>query len=295
MSNSEKVYQKCVELIPSSILKSPHKSLCIDGTACCFKSTILDNLKRLKYFTTKTQYRENIINPNTFPTSVIGYAAVGSLYHQISEKIILNDRYVLNNWDWNIIWQYLDKHRKTQYLRSSENYIILRQKFEELIDSYLKVDSLSDFFSSFNCIALIDSRIELVENRMRKRNEGSDFERSNWECYVDFQNLFYSKCYPTIDLALFDEFTISETIEGLVKFFEKIIIEIDSRDVDYSKINQLKSKILKYPILERDFCLQNMEVHVNRINKKADIREIAFNEDRQDILKKYIPTFINFE
>lgn len=292
--NITKVFTRCLTEIDLSMLTSNHKSLSIDGTACCFKTTILDELGQY-YHVTKTQHRETIMNPNTFGPSFIGYASAGSVYHQSTNSFIFNDRSILNNFDWSsIIWPFLNQTKNVQV--DSDEFKESLSSFDERINTYKNLASIESFFSKFNTIALIDSDENAVRERMVRRGTKSDLDRAGWKHYIAVQNHFYKKRYLFIDLNWFKDLPKTYVIAGLVKYFKHVAEVIKSRPEDKDVIEifrKLKNINVCYPKLEKPLCISNLETHVYRIKAKSKARKILDQTvDEQAHFRSFIPNFI---
>lgn len=289
--NVNKVYTRCLAEIDLSMLTSPHKSLSIDGTACCFKTTILDQLSQ-NYHVTKTQHRETIMNPNTFGPSFIGYAAAGSIYHQSTNAFIFNDRSILNNFDWSsIIWPFLNQTKNIQV--ESDEFKECLSSLDERINTYKNLASIEAFFSKFNTIALIDSDENAVRERMLTRATKSDVDRAGWKHYIVAQNHFYKQRYLYIDLNWFADLSKNDVIAGLVKYFKHVAEFIELRPNTIETIRKLENINICYPKLEKPLCISNLETHIYRIKAKSKARKIldrTINE--QSHFRSFLPNFV---
>lgn len=304
----EIIFEMCKHLINIDKLDPTIMICCIDGTSSTFKSTILDKLQNISTFNiSKIQHRFTIINPNTNPSSGLGYIYAGMQQIQESNNTVtFNDRSYLNTFEWNcIIWPLIEIYV------SRFGYKSISELHDYEFDDYLKVFKtwIVEFKSFFpycmyrkkiNTIVLINSNVKKVDELRLHRNIGSDSLRSQWPFYTWIQNIFYKLMYDDlcIDLSHFpNDLSNDNIVDGLTKFFIYVGNYLQTTNTQIQTIDaqqKRKKRYAKIPILF-DYTKANISAYVFRHCKKAEIKGIINNEiSKQSHLNQHIPKDIIF-
>lgn len=260
--------------------------LCVDGTSCCKKTSILASTGFTDVL--KVQKNRKFINTNSFAPSVLGYISAGMLDIMSAAEPTFMDRSPLNVLEWHFLWKFMDK-----FYSMFGNVTPDVETYEEHADFFNDFDrvfaDLKDYCDIFNrsldIVCVIDSNLERCDADRLRRNEGTDYERSTWKFYTFMQNRMYRVLHRCIDLAWFD----SENM--------------DCNDIVIIVASCLKNTLMKFPRQPRrhdgrvnfylpvptngtDFTLRNYSTFVYReiIRQKAQElvrRELA--DDRVDV------------
>lgn len=237
-----------------------NRSLCIDGTAACLKTTILLNLQS-KHFNIQK------INKVSLSTDInsLGPAALGYITRGIrllnTPKVTFFDRSPLNCVEWHVLWSLFDVYQKTfgnvkpSDVKHTAEWKLFVKDFNLRFDMLKDAVWYKDFSSKINRIAIIDSNVENVRRRMANRNRPSDIIRSNWLFYPDLQNMMYRNLY----LQVFD---VSD-YEDVDTFSTSIIHHL----IMYSK----EMEIMPYTCTPTTFHLPTAPLDLQRLNMHSHI------------------------
>lgn len=110
------------KIIREILSKSRTNVLCIDGTSCCYKSSILACSGIMLLL--KVQRTTSFINANSFAPSMIGYIFSG--IGEILEKgtFCLMDRSPVNVLEWYVLWKLMDMYENRYGNTNPENVIV---------------------------------------------------------------------------------------------------------------------------------------------------------------------------
>lgn len=271
-------------------IKSKNAVLCVDGTSATKKTSIIHNTG---CFNTKIQQLANFKNINSYFPAMLGYITSGILSFDYGPQR-LNDRSPLNPLEWHVLWCCM-----------SDYYINYGNVFPENLSKYIEIFNKlkrSYFYQCFNekinCIAIIDSNCRRCDDVRRRRNHGSDYERSNWKFYTPMQNMMYTVLYDgkIIDLAWFDQYTnTNDVCLGISMWLRDLLREIQS--LTTIKIPQLKMFNLPLNFPNVDYALQNFTTHTYRSVGRVGCKIINNECDKKnvpDILEThYLPRFLS--
>lgn len=316
-SEETTVFELCMKKL-SPQCKLANAKLCLDGTSCTNKSTILRS-SGLKVC--KIQSKHKYINANTFGPSLIGYVMGGMEFvTNISRDMEIFDRSPLNVIEWRILWMIMDG-----YVKRFGNAEI--DPDDDKCKKYIRYTTIifkhlynSPFYQHFrrklNVIAIIDSNIQRCDEMRSKRNIGSDSERSKWKFYTHFQNLMYSTLYKDtcIDLNSFGNIDREIIISAIGKCLNTISADLINRITHLYNYSLKHTKpyddhcpkealtIYKLPTApydKSDYSLRNASVCVYRATGKFLSKAIQQNSVPGNIrcvgegFVDLIPNFIN--
>lgn len=284
------VIEICNKNVDITKLTAKNYTLCIDGTSCTKKSSIIRHTGRTF---SKNQYLNPNRNSNTFAPAMIGYICSG-IHNLPAGGPHFEDRSPMNVLDWHILWIIMNDFLKTfgNVSVDETNLSIYNavQKYKEIFSAYKKWHVYKMFINDINTIALIDSDVHRCDNTRYLRGEGSDKERSQWKFYTYLQNLMYKELYPklVIDLAWFDDCDLSEVISGISKFLNSTLDILSQRpNLDYAPlINR------RLPTPKCDYNLINITTHAYRSVGRWGCQILAGNEEP---LKSRLPSYINVD
>nr|QHG11357.1 GrBNV_gp44-like protein [Oryctes rhinoceros nudivirus]QKE59587.1 GrBNV_gp44-like protein [Oryctes rhinoceros nudivirus]UBO76534.1 GrBNV_gp44-like protein [Oryctes rhinoceros nudivirus]UBR58302.1 gp44-like protein [Oryctes rhinoceros nudivirus]WAQ80123.1 GrBNV_gp44-like protein [Oryctes rhinoceros nudivirus] len=282
------VFEICVSRVDVSKLTAKNYTLCLDGTSCTKKSSILRGTKCL---ISKTQYIKPNRNSNTYFPSMIGYITAG-INNLTCGGPHFEDRSPLNVLDWHILWKIFDDYLKTfGNVSVDTNNPDIRNamlKYTSIFKAYKNSYFYKGFAQKINTIALIDSNTARCDDLRFRRGIGSDKERSLWKFYTALQNMMYAELYPDryIDLAWFGDAESVDVISGIGKFLKFTLDVLSSRpNLDFAPL-----KNCRLPTVKCDYTLQNISTHVYRSIGRFGCQYLMGNED---VLRARIPSFVN--
>lgn len=261
-----------VEQIVHEALSKAHTNvLCIDGTSCCFKTSIL--LRSGITPVLKVQKSTSFVNANSYGPSMIGYIFSG-LREILSMSVpCLMDRSPVNVLEWYILWKLLDIYYN-RYGNTNPEVIdcsTFLQKFDQMFNFLQKSYFYKEMRKHLDVIAIVDSDVVRCDRKRRLRNQGSDEERSTWLYYTYLQNRMYKLLYPFIDLAWFND-TSADTVQVIASTIERNIKNMKPRKPIYFKK-------FKYPTTVVDPCgvdlvLQNFHTYAHREFGRIDVQSV---------------------
>jgi hypothetical protein len=282
-SSAEIVNRICKDHIKYSNLIANTRTLCIDGTSCTRKSSVLYKTFADVY---KTQQLYRIPNPNSFFPSMLGYICTGlrSTFEGYSH---FNDRSPLNVLEWHVLWRvindfthYFDNERPCEEKHGSR-----LQLYRDIFQTLRCCDFYKMFRVQINTIVFIDSDLNRCDALRQKRNEGSDRKRSFWKFYTPLQNLMYRTLYPDtyIDLAWFDIIPVNRvehrqfnqiTENELVKHLAGYCNEISDRLYASYEFDDVVVSKCRLPTVQHDYYHSNLTAHLYRTMGRLECRKI---------------------
>lgn len=293
MLTEQEVFEKCIRMIDVSKFKTGNLTLCVDGTSCTKKTSILDATGCL---VTKVSRLHKFTNANTYFPATIGYISEGLLSLR-REDAHFNDRSPLNVLDWNVLWSVMtDFLKKFGNVRPSETH----PEHKQCLDKYRRIFQLyrsSSFYmrlaKEVNCIAFVDSDIERCDELRMLRKESSDTDRVTWKFYTYLQNLMYTTLYPDlyIDMHDFGNCHPSIVVRGVSKFLFATLAKISRTNTLVS--NPSLAITCKLPLRKLDYNLVNMEAHMYRSIGRWGSRKIMGDERNQ--LSTYAPSYLSVD
>lgn len=249
--------------------------LILDGTSCCFKTSII-NYTNLPVY--KNQLFNKIKNPNSYPLSHIGFAASGFVDSKFVNEPTIYDRNINNNGEWDLLWcmmgEFNSKFGNVPFnLNDKLIGEFYEHTFKTLFDTYKNSTIFKYFNTNTNTLCIINSNSDKVDKLRSLRNVGSDVERSNWNYYTSMQNSMYKILYENcIDLNKFEHYTndcIIQSISIYINNFFKLY-EFDKKP---SNTPFIKISLPMYEDLN-DLVATNMTAHVNRQMRRVGCRYI---------------------
>lgn len=206
------VHTKCRELVKVSEFDRTNPVICLDGTSCTKKTTILSHTGLPVY---KTTHNTAIQNPDSLGTSMMGYLTA-SWYDQQTHGVHLRDRSPQSCLEWAVLWASMNQ-RVTQDEPPEGHEHRMR---------LLKNSHLYRFAAQrSNVLALVDSNVPRCDALRQKRNlTESDRERSRWSFYTEMQNTMYRILHEgrVIDLAEFDACSDDAVVAGIADFIVEL-------------------------------------------------------------------------
>ncbi|KAE9522046.1 hypothetical protein AGLY_017566 [Aphis glycines] len=202
----EYAYGRVDESLSKVLSNAKTNVLCIDGTSCCKKTSILNTIGILPVL--KVQNYRNIVNSTTFAASAMSYVCAGMIDVLKTAEPRFMDRSPLNVLEWNVLWKFIDKFI-VEFGNVRPELTDGKQAafFEEFDDVFgaLKSSYFYDFFRQrLDTVVIIDSNVARCDHTHMRRGEGTDLERANWKFYTFMQNRMYSVLYDHVDIAWFD-------------------------------------------------------------------------------------------
>lgn len=287
--SKQEIIDLCKKQVNWSLFEGNNHTLCVDGTSCTKKSSILNATQRL---CTKVSRLNNFQNTDTYFPSTIGYISRGILSLREGGPHF-NDRSPLNVLDWAFLWRVLNEFLVTfGNVRPSvenEKHLDFIRTIVSMVHNFRDSYYRQMFSHQINCLVVIDSDLDRCDSLHRQRNESSDYERSQWRFYTFFQNLLYAELYPgkCIDLALFENAPTDVVVEGIADFCNMTLdYLIESRQ----NTTPRPLPAGKLPTITCDYNLMNMETHIYRsIGRRGCKQAVGIQED----LCKYIPAYCN--
>lgn len=186
----------------------------LDGTACVGKSrlflSLIERIPRLIaggingkiHKAVGHKHLNKMKNSNSLGGVSLFLLSCAFVYKQLDEtpeeNALLIDRRLANHLDWNRIWRVLKSLPEEEI--TSLDMTKVKAYFSALCNGVQDVE-----FGWAPLIIMIDSDVEAVRKRMRKRATGSDSERAELSYYVELQNLYYTCLAEALpNAALFD-------------------------------------------------------------------------------------------
>ncbi|QLI62394.1 p-loop NTPase [Dikerogammarus haemobaphes nudivirus] len=177
----------------------------IDGTCATGKSRTMEQIF-------KTNRHIKLFGLNTHPYSSMGYYYTScKLLKKEIEKgnKIVSDRTPYNNlYPWFSIWQMISFIKNKNLPRKVNSYIehltphelsFIPNLYNDYIlnkfESFMNIGNdtvLSKLSSTTKTILYVNSDEKITRQRLRERNEDSDYERSFWDFYITLQNYAYA-------------------------------------------------------------------------------------------------------
>jgi len=285
----QEVFDICLSRVDyAGKLKAKTHTLCIDGTSCTMKSSILNATGRL---ITKVQRNHRIQNPNTFGPSMLGYICSG-INTSLGTIPHFNDRSPLNVLEWHILWKlmddYLESFGNTKPDENDPNMTVAFQMYRKIFNAHHNRCAVKVFSSRINGLAIVDSNTDRCDERRSKRNKtASDIERSTWNFYTFLQNLMYKELYDGlyIDLAWFLCTDPKVIVSGMAKFFNFVL------DYITKTIKPEFAIVYRHalPTVRHDYNMSNMTVHAYRSIGRWGCKELSgTNEYLHARLPKYL-------
>lgn len=266
------------------------KSFCVDGTCCCFKSTILESLPSMKVnnFT-------NAKNHNSNNADMLGYLFRGLSFAQCKNATIF-DRSPVNVMDWHVLWPLLESYYKTfgnvRPSSSLNGYDLWLSEFKNVFTNLKNSWSYKFIRDNLNCIAIVDSDYIGVEHRLFARGNQSDMDRAMWTFYIPLQTEMYKILYDTvIDLNNFAGSPKEEIIIAIQTYFRLILNNLETLESpNVLGINKYQGVPLKIDLTEL-----NYNAHVQRTHSKSIAKLLKENIPYIQTMNECIPNFINID
>lgn len=282
------IIEICNKSVDVSKLTAQNYTLCVDGTSCTKKTSILNTTGRL---VSKNQRVNPNQNSDTYFPSMIGYICSG-IDNLTCGGPHFEDRSPLNVLDWHILWKVFDDYLKNfgNTEVNEENPIMHEaiDRYKNIFNNYKQSYFYKMFSKDINTIALIDSNIERCDSLRFNRGEASDIERSMWKFYTSLQNLMYKELYPGlyIDLEWFGDADSSDVVSGLAKFLTSVLDKLAMRpNLNHAPII---NRVL--PVIKDDYTLNNITTHTYRSIGRWGCQQLAGNDEP---LKVRIPSYVN--
>lgn len=264
----------------------------IDGTCATGKSSSLSNMF-------KPNNKLNTFAINTHPYSALGYyySSLKMLAEKATISNIVVDRTPYNNlYPWISIWQMLALIENEKYTKTRNSYVkefnteeydsipnmfndYLLNKFKNLLEIYPDY-IYTEFISTTKTILIVDSNEAKVKARLANRNEGSDLERSKWECYITLQNFAYAYMalkFPAnfliIDLNRYDQQLTS--VQNIISEITKKQPTIKTNPINFQRLeptNPIALTVTDFEKLERMRPMRYTQFYTN-IKKIDDIED----------------------
>lgn len=238
--------------------------LCLDGTSCCKKTSILAATGYVDVL--KVQKNRRFLNTNSFAPSMLGYISTGILDIMSTSEPNFMDRSPLNPIEWHFLWKFIDN-----FYNDFGNVVPDPERNSYHNDFFVQFDAVFKdlkyfcrvFSQHLDTIAIIDSNLSRCDDVRASRNTGSDVERANWRFYTYLQNRMYKLLYPYIDLMWFDSepmscddviISIATCLRSALKKFPQVRVKHHGRS-DFA---------LPIPETEPDFTLKNFMTFMYR-------------------------------
>lgn len=277
------VYTSIDNIINNTLSKARTNVLCLDGTSCCYKSSILQKSNITPVL--KVQKSTSFVNSNSYAPTMMGYIYSGT--KEILEKSTkcLMDRSPLNVLEWYVLWKlmniYFIRHGNTN--PADVQCSTFLTEFD-MVFNYLKTSYYYKRIHSFlDVIAIINSDTEKCDAKRRFRNQGSDYERSNWLYYTYLQNRMYKLLYPFIDLAWFDD-NKSDIVQMIANSIKTNMKMTKVKHPMCFKTYKLPSTVVDLNGI--DPVLQNFHSYVYREHGRIDVQSPM---DELSIMNQQLP------
>lgn len=280
----------CNKRVNVSKLTAKNATLCIDGTSCTKKSSILEATQQK---VSKIQRVNGVRTTNTYFPSAIGYISVG-VNNLKCGGARFEDRSPMNVLDWIVLWRIADdfllKFGNVAITQTSKEMRQALSEYKELFAEYKNWYVYKMFSCDINTIALINSNTAVCDELRYSRNEGSDKQRSTWKFYTGLQNLMYEALYPglIIDLAWFGVADADDVVSGIAIFLNSVLQTLATRpNLDHARLISRK-----LPSLKEDYTLLNATTHVYRSIGRWGAAVLM---DQEEDLRFRIPGYLNVE
>lgn len=290
MDQTEQVITICRSLVDYTSFEAPNMTLCLDGTSCTKKSSILQKTGGL---VTKVQRYNPTTHPNTWFPAMIGYVCAG-INGNYRFGPHFSDRSPLNPLEWYNQWLVFEYYVKL-FGNVEPDYKNLQMKvvlneFDEFFDDLKQTYFYKLYANHCNTMVIIDSNVERCDSLRMKRREGSDCERSHWKFYTSLQNKMYQRLYPQscIDLAMFDSFEDDAVVSGIATFMNQTL-----QHIVQSRIHKPEPYIeIKLPVPDIQYLVGNYEIHTLRSIGRHGCTLLSGKEDS---LEARIPSFLEVD
>lgn len=288
----QNVIDICKNNIDLSLLSGNNNTLCIDGTSCTKKSSILRATNRN---VSKISQIHTFRNPDTYFPSLMGYICTG-MNTLTCGGPHFNDRSPLNVLDWNLLWlllnDFLMKFSNVRPDINNEAHTPVLELYKSMILNYKEAYYRQMFAKKINCIVFVDSDLDRCDELHYMRGESSDKERASWKHYTFLQNLMYTELYPGlyIDMANFGNAETNVIIEGVAEFLNQTLDYLveTRKNVDATLMPSCKLATKKC-----DYNLINMSTHVYRSIGRWGCRYIQNDYNPEISLSSYIPSYLH--
>ncbi|KAJ8670218.1 hypothetical protein QAD02_001477 [Eretmocerus hayati] len=271
----------------------PSRIVAIDGTSCCYKTTILNRLSDGKYY--KVQRFNRSTRSNSVGKGMLAYLCSGkfdmsTLNFSYDRRTRYSDRSITNVLFWDHLWTMLDLYDREFGLTTSIEQAIERHgrlrveeeylaTFDDTFENLANCREFKFFEAANNTIAIIDTDEDRVRATLRTRNEGDDEERgSKWPVYVTLQNRAYRKVYDSNCLDLAALRNTDDTSSCCEKRVVAIVCDIVKDFMTRVETKNDTESVARYapPLLS--------------VNK--DYRNRAYDAERCDPLKKIVRSHV---
>lgn len=285
----QRVIEICKQRVNVFKLTGKTYTLCIDGTSCTKKTSILNKTGR---FVNKVQQTNPSTNSDTFFPAMLGYICAGINSLQCEGPHFV-DRSPINVLDWHILWKIMDGHLKrfgnVEINENNPEMAAALEEYREIFRQYKETDHYKLITQNINTIALIDSNVARCDNMRYCRNEGSDRERSMWKFYTPLQNLMYQVLYEDlcVDWAWFGDAETDHVVSGISKFLVAVLDKLASS----SELLYPPLKNCRLPTPKVDYTLKNITTHVYRSIGRWGCRILA--GESEETLRSRMPPYIN--
>lgn len=230
------------------------KYVCIDGTTCVGKSSIIgeDDPRYIKI-----NNFMNVDSINFDPASSIRYL-IKSLEMLKSHENIVCDRSPVSNIAW-LIFEYFFSYHYHLCKKLNENGLFWSVVLNHnLIPLFAKLRQ-----EKLNIIFLIDSDIAMIHDNLKLRGEGNDERYAEFDKYCHFQNFIYSKLAEILNCPCFDVTEIKNKYN------------IDIRNLLNTYINKsvVGEKIVLNPVFEKEIENSDDE-YISNFKNRIAIKQI---------------------
>ena len=266
----------------SRFVNARSNALCVDGTSCCLKSSILEKTTLTIY---KTQRYNSFDCPDTYAPSTIGYICASLV--DLRNFRGLADRTPCNTLEWNILWKLMESFETEFGNVSPTNEKWLAEKFDPIVDTLAQWVLYKKLRSEYNALAIIDTDVERVDDRRRKRNESSDAQRSEWKFYTALQNRFYERLYPgaCINLVWFSSESTGDIVDGIASWLRGIVESLNYI-VEPLPPLRMTQPLVRYR--HRDASLQNVRSYVYREHGRRAVKRVLGQEVNEEPIVKFV-------
>lgn len=206
----------CTERIDPAQFQSCSPALCLDGTSCTGKSSILN---QTGLAVSKTSRTSPVKQVNTYPLATFGIVAEGIIDgYRLGVQFF--DRAPTNPLEWVVLWS-LMQHAKQQ--PQPLGWKVLAQ-YRGVFDALADTEHYKLLRAHSNTVVIVDSDVARCDGRRMLRDQSSDVERSSWGYYTTLQNCMYQRLYPRtyIDLAWFGNTPMELVTGGIAAFLRGV-------------------------------------------------------------------------
>lgn len=288
--DSNVVFEVCKKNIDLTKLNAKNHTICVDGTSCTMKTSILNSIG--DYSNTKVQQLSTIRNMDTFFPSMIGYICTGML-SVLCGGPHFNDRSPLNVYEWRLLWKVFNHYLShAGNVRPTAKTKGIMEQYVEFFNLVRTLPLYIHFRDNLNCLAFIDSNVDRCDMLRMQRGGATDKERSCWEFYTPLQNLMYQTLYPNtvIDMAWFGDTDRNVVVSGVAKFLVFAIQKLQSRQQSIKYAPLVKHTL---PTVKSDYTMNNISTHVQRSLGRWGCKKIINGSDSTKTLSEYIPSYLN--